>query len=79
MTVLSGQDSQDRTVRTGLHGLGCQNRTARIRQPWQERTERIARKEQPELDRQNKTIRTELLGNDCQDRAAPIGLPGQDC
>jgi hypothetical protein len=59
-----GQDSQDRTARTG--------------QPGQDSQDRTDRKGEPEQDRQNETSRTGEAEDGMQKRKARTGLPGID-
>jgi hypothetical protein len=50
---MSGQECQDRNVRTGMPGQECQDRNARTEQPGKDNKESIAMG-QAEQDRQNR-------------------------
>jgi hypothetical protein len=79
---MSGQGCKDTTDRTGLTAQGCTDRSVRIRQPGQNRKERIAAKtartRQPEQNLQNRASRTGQAEQDCHHRTFRIILRGQD-
>jgi hypothetical protein len=66
--IWPGQDSQDRTARTGQPGQDSQDRTARTGQAEQDSQNRTARTGQQEWDRQNKTALTGQPGHESQIR-----------
>jgi hypothetical protein len=68
--IRPGQDSQDRTPRTGQAEQNRQNRTGRTEQAEQDSQNRTARTGQQERDRQNKTTLTGEPGQDSQDMKA---------
>jgi hypothetical protein len=71
--IRPGQDSQDRTPRTGQAEQNRQNRTGRTEQAEQDNQNRTARAGQQERDRQNKTALTGKQGQDSKDMKARTG------
>jgi hypothetical protein len=69
-----GQDSQDRTPRTGQAKQDSQNRTARTGQPEKDSQNRTARTGHS----QNRAARTGQAEQDCLDRIARTGQPGHE-
>jgi hypothetical protein len=77
--IRPGQDSQDRTARTGHPEQDTQNRTPRTGHPEQDTQNRTARTGQPGQDSQNKTATMGQVEQDCLDRIAKTGHPGHEC